>query len=190
MILPIRAIGDPVLKVKCRDIDENYPDLNSLLDNMFETMYAARGVGLAAPQIGLPIRVFIVDVSPFAEDEEDEETKKELENFKKVFINAQKVDEFGEPWKFSEGCLSIPGIHEDVERNESLTLHYFDENFKEHTETFTGLRARVIQHEYDHIDGVLFTDHLSVFKKRLIQKKLKNISIGQVQVDYKMRFPK
>lgn len=190
MILPIRAFGDPVLKVNCRDISKDYPELDKLLENMFETMYSARGVGLAAPQIGLPIRVFVVDVSPFAEDEEDEDVKKDLESFKKVFINAKKIEEFGESWKFSEGCLSIPGIHEDVERNDSITIQYLDENFNEHTETFNGLKARVIQHEYDHIDGVLFTEHLSVFKKRLIKKKLKNISIGEVQVDYKMRFPK
>lgn len=190
MILPIRAYGDPVLKVKCRDISKDYPAIDDLLENMYETMYAARGVGLAAPQIGLPIRVFVVDISPFAEDEEDEVIKKKLENFKKVFINAKKVDEFGESWKFNEGCLSIPGIHEDVERNDNLTLNYLDENFEEHTETFTGLQARVIQHEYDHIDGVLFTDYLSPFKKRIIKKKLKNISIGDVSVDYKMRFPK
>lgn len=190
MILPVRAYGDPVLRVNCRDIDKDYPALDTLLDNMFETMYASHGVGLAAPQIGLPIRIFIVDVSPFAEDEEEEELIKELQAFKKVFVNAQKVEETGEEWKFNEGCLSIPGIREDVSRHENITLEYLDENFKKHTTTFTGLPARVIQHEYDHIEGVLFTDYLSVFKKRLIKKKLNNITKGEVSVDYKMRFPK
>lgn len=190
MILPVRAYGDPVLRVNCRDIDKDYPALDTLLDNMFETMYASHGVGLAAPQIGLPIRIFIVDVSPFAEDEEEEELIKELQAFKKIFVNARKVEETGEEWKFNEGCLSIPGIREDVSRHENITLEYLDENFKKHTTTFTGLPARVIQHEYDHIEGVLFTDYLSVFKKRLIKKKLNNITKGEVSVDYKMRFPK
>ena len=190
MILPVRAYGDPVLRTMCKDIDKDYPELDTLLENMFETMYASHGVGLAAPQIGLPIRLFIVDVSPFAEDEEDEELIAELKDFKKVFINAKVVEETGEAWKFNEGCLSIPGIREDVSRLENVTLEYYDENFEKHTTTFTGLPARVIQHEYDHIDGILFTDYLSVFKKRLIKKKLKNISTGNVSVDYKMRFPK
>ena len=190
MILPVRAFGDPVLREKCENIDQNYPDLNDLLDNMFETMYASSGVGLAAPQIGLPIRIFVVDVSPFAEDEEDEDLKKELQNFRKIFINAQKIEETGEEWKFNEGCLSIPGVREDVSRPDTITLRYFDENFEEKTASFTGLPARVIQHEYDHIEGVLFTDYLSAFKKRLIKKKLNNIKNGKVDVDYKMRFPK
>lgn len=190
MILPVRAYGDSVLRAKGEEITKDYPNLEQLISDMFETMEASHGVGIAAPQIGLAIRLFVIDASPFAEDEEDEESKKELENFRKVFINAQKIEESGEEWKFTEGCLSIPGIREDVSRKETITLRYMDENFNEKTETFSGLAARVIQHEYDHIEGVLFTDYLTPFKKRLIKKKLNNITIGKVNVDYKMRFPK
>ncbi len=190
MILPIRAYGDPVLRAKCAVIEQNHPNLQELIENMFETMYNSNGVGLAAPQIGEPIRLFIVDASPFAEDDSNSHIADELKTFKKVFINPTKLDETGETWKFSEGCLSIPGIHEDVQRKDTITLKYFDENFNEKTETFSDLRARVIQHEYDHVEGILFTDYLSSFKKRLIQKKLNNITQGNVDVHYKMRFPK
>ena len=190
MILPVRAYGDPILRVMCEDISPDYPELNTLIENMFETMYASSGVGIAAPQVGLGIRMFVVDISPFAEDEEDENLKKELENFKKVFINAKKIEETGEEWKFNEGCLSIPGVREDITRPDKITLRYLDENFEEKTETFSGLPARVIQHEYDHIDGILFTDYLSAFKKRLIKKKLNNIKNGNVDIDYRMKFPK
>ncbi|MDO5654601.1 MAG: peptide deformylase [Flavobacteriaceae bacterium] len=190
MILPVRAYGDQVLRKKCESVPVDYANLKELIDNMFETMYAASGVGLAAPQIGLAIRLFVVDIRAFAEDEEDEEVKAEFEDFKRVFINAEKIEETGELWKFNEGCLSIPGVREDVLRHETLTLRYLDENFAEKTEVFSGLAARVIQHEYDHIEGVLFTDYLSPFKKRLIKKKLNNVKIGNVDVDYKMRFPK
>lgn len=190
MTLAVRAYGDPVLKKKCKPISADYPQLKELLDNMFETMLASSGVGLAAPQIGLPIRIFIVDCSPFAEDENYANIAEDLKSFKKVFINAEKMEETGEDWKFNEGCLSIPGVREDVSRPEKITLRYMDENFEEKTETFTDIRARVIQHEYDHIEGVLFTDYLSAFKKRLIKKKLNNISKGKVNVDYKMKFPK
>ncbi|MDY8133999.1 peptide deformylase [Aquimarina sp. 2201CG5-10] len=190
MILPIVAYGDPVLKKKAKEIDKDYPKLSELLDNMFETMYNASGVGLAAPQIGLPIRLFIVDAEPFSEDDElsDEESEK-LRGFKKVFINATILEETGEEWAFSEGCLSIPDIREDVFRNEIVKIKYFDENFVEHTETYDGLAARVIQHEYDHIEGILFTDKLSSLKKRLIKGKLANISKGKINSDYRMRFP-
>lgn len=190
MILPVRAYGDAVLREKCKPITKDYPDLGELIENMFETMEASYGVGLAAPQIGLPIRIFVVDVRPFAEDKDYEEIKDELKDFRRVFINAKKIEESGEEWKFNEGCLSIPGIRENIKRKETLKLRYLDENFQEKTEIFTDLRARVIQHEYDHIEGILFTDYLSPFKKKLIQKKLKNISTGNVEVDYKMRFPK
>ena len=190
MILPVRAYGDPVLRLKCETVSPDYPQLNELIDSMFQTMYASSGVGIAAPQVGYAIRLFVVDVSPFAEDEEDEELKSKLENFKKIFINAEKIEETGETWKFNEGCLSIPGVREDISRHDNITLRYMDENFEEKTETFSGLAARVIQHEYDHIEGILFTDYLSAFKKRLIKKKLNNIKIGNVEVDYKMRFPK
>lgn len=189
MILPVRAYGDSVLRAKCDPITKDYPKLEELIENMFETMYASSGVGIAAPQIGLPIRIFIVDATPFAEDEEGEEAEI-LKDFKKVFINAEKIEETGEEWKFNEGCLSIPGVREDVSRKEHITLKYLDENFVEKTETFTGTAARVVQHEYDHIEGILFTDYLSAFKKRLIKKKLNNIKSGKVNVDYKMRFPK
>lgn len=190
MILPVRAYGDTVLRTKGETIGPDYPNLKELIDDMFETMESSHGVGIAAPQVGLPIRLFVVDVTPFAEDEDDEDVRNELINFRKVFINAEKIEENGEEWKFNEGCLSIPGIREDVSRKETITLHYWDENFEEKTETFSGLAARVIQHEYDHIEGILFTDYLSAFKKRLIKNKLKNITNGNVNVDYKMRFPK
>ena len=153
-------------------------------------MYNAYGVGLAAPQIGRAIRLFIVDTAPFSEDLELEESEKEfLKNFDRVFINAKIIEETGEEWPFSEGCLSIPNIREDVIRQDTITIKYQDENFEEHTETLTGLAARVVQHEYDHIEGILFTDKVSSLKKRLLKKKLENISKGKVEVDYKMRFP-
>ncbi len=190
MILPIRAYGDKVLRKKCEDISEDYPELDSLIANMKETMDNAYGVGLAAPQIGLPIRLFMVDASPMAEDEEYADIAEELKNFKRVFINAKKIEESGPKWKFNEGCLSIPNIRENVERQDTITLEYYDEKFKKKKETFTDIRARIIQHEYDHIEGVLFTDYLSSLKKKLLQKKLKNISTGNVTVEYKMKFPK
>tara|TARA_R110000868_G_scaffold8774_6_gene44926 strand:+ start:3639 stop:4229 length:591 start_codon:yes stop_codon:yes gene_type:complete len=190
MILPIVAYGDPVLKKIGTEITKDYPKLDELLVNMFETMYNAFGVGLAAPQIGLPIRIFLVDTSPFSEDEDfTDEEKNELKNFKRVFINAKITKEEGDEWAFNEGCLSIPDVREDVFRQPKVTIEYVDENFKSHTETFEGLIARVIQHEYDHIEGVLFTDKLSSLKKRLIKGRLSNISKGEIHVDYRMRFP-
>lgn len=191
MILPIVAYGDPVLKKKAKDISEDYPKLQELIENMWETMYGAYGVGLAAPQVGLPIRLFLIDPSPFMEDEDlSEEDKVQLQGLKKVFINAQIIEEIGDEWAFNEGCLSIPEVREDVFRQPKVTIEYYDENFKKHTEDYTGLAARVIQHEYDHIEGVLFTDKLSTLKKRLIKGKLENISKGKIQIDYRMRFPK
>ncbi len=189
MILPIRAYGDPVLRKKCEEISEEYPELDTLISNMKETMDNAYGVGLAAPQIGLPIRLFLVDASPMAEDEEYADIAEELKTFRRVFINAQKIEETGDKWKFNEGCLSIPNVRENVERQDTITLEYYDENFQKKTETFSDIRARIIQHEYDHIEGILFTDYLSSLKKKLIKKKLKNISTGNVSVDYKMKFP-
>jgi len=190
MILPIVAYGDAVLRKKATDIKKEYPKLKELLSNMWETMYKANGVGLAAPQIGLPIRIFLVDTSPFAEDEtmSDEEQKK-LSGFKKVFINAKIIEETGDEWAFNEGCLSIPDVREDVRRKDTISITYLDENFKSHTESYDGLLARVIQHEYDHIEGILFTDKLSTLKKRLLKGRLKNISQGKIVVDYRMRFP-
>jgi peptide deformylase len=189
MILPIVAYGDPVLKKEAEEIDENYPKLNELIENMFETMYQASGVGLAAPQIGLSIRLFIVDGTPFAEDADEDPKARGMEDFKKVFINPIIEEETGEKWGFAEGCLSIPTIREEVFRKEEVTISYYDQNWKLHEETFDGYKARIIQHEYDHVDGVLFTDHLSPLKKRLITKKLTNISKGEVEHNYKMKFP-
>ncbi len=194
MILPIVAYGDPVLKKEAEEIDKQYSGLNQLIEDMFETMYAASGVGLAAPQIGKSIRLFVVDGSPFAEDdEEDNETPdpkaKGMEHFKKVFINPIIEEEEGEEWAFNEGCLSIPKIREEVFRKEKVIISYYDENFDFHKDTYDGYAARIIQHEYDHIEGVLFTDHLSPLKRRLLTKRLQNISKGVVDVDYKMKFP-
>lgn len=190
MILPIVAYGDPVLRKVCLEVDQETEDLDSHISNMFETMYNAKGVGIAAPQVGLPLRIFIVDTSPFSEDEEfSEEEKEMLKNFKKTFINAKILEESGDEWAFNEGCLSIPEVREDVTRPPKITIQYVDENFVLHTEEYDGLIARVIQHEYDHIEGKLFTDKLSSFKKRLLKGKLNNISKGKINVDYKMRFP-
>jgi peptide deformylase len=190
MILPIIAYGDPVLRKIGKSIDKDYPALESLLENMFETMYGAKGIGLAAPQIGLPIRIFIVDATPFKDDEELElEERNFLSTFKQVFINAQIIDETGDEWVFNEGCLSIPDVREDVFRNETVKIEYLDEKFEKHTKEFSGIAARIIQHEYDHIQGILFTDKLSSLKKRLIKGKLANISKGKIRIDYRMRFP-
>ncbi|MDN3493424.1 peptide deformylase [Winogradskyella bathintestinalis] len=190
MILPIVAYGDAVLKRKAKAIDKDYPKLDELINNMYETMYGAYGVGLAAPQIGLAIRMFMVDTSPFAEDEALSETeRKQLQNFKKTFINAEILEEAGDEWAFNEGCLSIPDVREDVFRQPKIKIQYQDENFETHVDEYDGLIARVIQHEYDHIEGVLFTDKLSSFKKRLIKGRLTNISKGKIKIDYRMRFP-
>jgi peptide deformylase len=190
MILPIIAYGDPVLRKKATVVSSNYPKLKELIANMYETMYNAYGVGLAAPQIGLAIRVFLVDTSPFADDELlTEEEQQELKDFKCTFINAKILVEEGDDWAFNEGCLSIPNIREDVFRKPIIKVQYQDEEFNEHVKEFDGLLARVIQHEYDHIEGILFTDKLSSFKKRLIKAKLLNISKGNIDIDYKMRFP-
>lgn len=189
MILPIRAYGDPVLRQVATDIDKDYKNLSQLIENMFDTMADAYGVGLAAPQIGLAIRLFVVDLTPFAEDEEYADIAEDLKNFKKVFINPKILEKKGEEWKFNEGCLSIPGVREDVSRPEIIVIEYFDENWKKHKEEISDIRARVIQHEYDHIEGILFTDYLSAFKKKLVQNKLKSISKGKVKADYKMQFP-
>lgn len=184
MILPIVAYGDPVLKKVAEEIDSDYPGLENLIADMFETMYSSKGVGLAAPQINKSIRLFIIDASPFADE------YPELEGWKKTFINPRILEEEGEEWDFNEGCLSIPGIREDVERKPELILEYEDENFELHEEKFDGVVARVIQHEYDHLEGVLFTDHLSPLKKRLLKGKLNDISKGIVDVNYKMKFAK
>ncbi len=182
MIYPIVAYGHPVLKKRAKEIDKDYPELQKLIADMYETLHLTQGVGLAAPQINLSIRLFITDGKGYAEEESA------LENFRKVFVNPVLVEEDGMEWKFNEGCLSIPGIREDVERKEMVKLKYLDENFTEHTETFHGIAARIIQHEYDHLEGILFTDKLSAFKRRLLKGKLTDISKGLVDVDYKMKF--
>ncbi len=190
MILPIVAYGDPVLRKVAVAIDGEFPDLEKLINNMKETMYNASGVGLAAPQIGKAIRLFLIDASPFAEDDDlSEEERTVLKSFNRVFINPKILEEEGEEWLFNEGCLSIPEVREDVSRQPKITIEYQDENFTIHTETLEGLAARVFQHEYDHIEGILFTDKLSTLKKRIIKKKLENISKGKISADYRMRFP-
>ncbi len=183
MILPIYAYGMPVLRKKAEDITPEYEGLNTLLENMFETMYDSSGIGLAAPQIGLPIRLFIVDGT---EIEDDPSTK----DFKQVFINAQILEEFDTPWEYEEGCLSIPFVRANVKRHAKVTIQYMDENFQQKTETFEGMAARIIQHEYDHIEGILFTDRIHPLKRNMLKKKLQNISHGLVNAPYKMKFPK
>jgi peptide deformylase len=196
MVLPIVAYGDPVLRKVAVEIDKDYPALQDLIANMFETMHKALGVGLAAPQVGKAIRLFLVETRPFSHKEEDDEDdeftpeeRAQLADFKRVFINAKIIQEEGEEWAFNEGCLSIPKIREDVMRKPNLRIQYYDEKFEFFDETYEGLIARVIQHEYDHIEGKLFTDKISPLRRRLIQGKLKDISKGKVQVGYKMRFP-
>lgn len=184
MILPIVAYGDPVLRKKCAPISPDYPQLRTLIANMFETMYNANGVGIAAPQVGLSIRLFVIDATPY----EDEDPA--LKDFKKVFINAEILEGEGEQEAASEGCLSIPDIREDINRQPEITIRYQDENFAECTETFSGIAARVVQHEYDHIEGKLFTDYLSPLRKRMLQGRLNAISKGEIKAEYKMRFPR
>ncbi|MCB9201980.1 MAG: peptide deformylase [Flavobacteriales bacterium] len=187
MILPIYLYGDTILRKKCKDIEKSHQNLSELIENMFETMYNAQGVGLAAPQIGLDLRIFIVDASPMGEDEQFSDIQEELKDFKRVFINAKKINEEGESWKFTEGCLSIPDIRENVSRPEKITLEYYDENFEKKTETFTDIRARIVQHEYDHIEGILFLDYLSALKRKLLTKKLTKIAKGLANIDYKTK---
>jgi len=180
MIYPIVAYGDSVLRKKGREIEKDELDLAILSKAMFETMYAAHGVGLACPQIGMSLRMFVIDGEPMEED---------MTDFKRTFVNPQLLNSHGEPWSFEEGCLSIPGIREEVQREPVIKIRYFDEKWDEHEEELTGLRARIVQHEYDHVQGVLFTDRLSNFKKKILKGKLAAISKGKVEVDYIMRFP-
>ena len=185
MILSVVAYGDPVLRKVGVDIDKSYPELAKLIADMFETMEKAKGVGLAAPQIGKAIRLFVIDGSPFAEDDEHPE----LKDFRKIFINAHMVEETGDEWPYSEGCLSIPKIREEVKRKPTVKLKYMDENFRQNEEVFTGMAARIIQHEYDHIDGKLFIDRVSTLRRTLLKSKLADITKGNVEVEYKMKFP-
>lgn len=182
MILPVYAFGSAVLRQKAADIDRDYPGLDELIDNMFETMYASNGIGLAAPQIGLGIRLFIVDGS------EIEDIKPE--GFKEVFINPEILEEFDYKWDYEEGCLSIPHVRADVNRHSKLVIRYRDAEWVEHTREFDGMAARIIQHEYDHIEGILFTDRINPLKRTMLKSRLQNISQGRVNVNYKMKFPK
>jgi len=182
MIYPIVLFGDPVLKRKAQTIEKGALDLDPVIIDMFETMDEANGVGLAAPQIGLSIRLFVLDTTPMVEDDEEE-------GVRMVFINPEIVDESGEEWAFEEGCLSIPGIREDVIRLDTVKIKYQDEEWNWHEDELDGMLARVIQHEYDHIEGVLFTDYLTSFKKRILKKRLENISRGKVDVDYRYKAP-
>lgn len=189
MIVPIVGYGDPVLRKVGVDISADYPNLKEVINNMYDTMYNAYGVGLAAPQIGLAIRLFVIDTEPFSDSEDlSKEEQEQLKGFKKTFINAKMLKEEGEEWGFNEGCLSIPDVREDVYRHERITIEYYDEDFNKKTEVYDGLIARVIQHEYDHIEGILFTDLISTLKRTLIKKKLQNIMDGKARPDYKMRF--
>lgn len=189
MILPIYGYGEPVLRKVCEEITLEYPNLKETIASMYDTMYHAHGVGLAAPQVGLAIRLFVIDTEPFSDS--DDVSKEEvilLKDFKKTFINANIIKEEGDVWGFNEGCLSIPDVREDVFRHDTITIEYFDEDFNKKTEVYDGLIARVIQHEYDHIEGILFTDHISSLKKKLVAKKLQNIMDGKARPDYKMKF--
>jgi peptide deformylase len=192
MILPIVAYGSPVLRKVCNDIDAGYPGLEKLLADMWETMYNSNGVGLAAPQINAPIRLFMIDSEQIFRNQEDDEKGEfpDEPGFKGVFINAHIKELSGDEWKYNEGCLSIPKIREDVFRNETVTLKYVDENFAAHTKTFNGITARVILHEYDHIEGKLFIDHIKPLKRKLLSGKLNDITKGKIKVDYRMVFPK
>ena len=189
MIYPIYVYGMPVLRKRAQDIDEDYEGLQQLIEDMFETMFQADGVGLAAPQIGKSIRLIVIDGSRIGEDSEEGDPN-ELKDFKRVLINARTIEESGEKWEFNEGCLSIPGIREDVKRKPEIIIEYQDEYFETHEERFDGVRARVVQHEMDHINGILFTDRIVPLRKRLLNGKLKSISKGQTEAAYPIRFPK
>lgn len=196
MILPIYAYGHPVLRKECEDIEEGYKDLDELIKNMYETMYSATGVGLAGPQVGLSLRIFITDATTYAQDYKDSKDPNErkeyevLKDFKKVFINPIIIEESGDEWAFEEGCLSIPDIRADVNRPERVVVEYYDQNWKLKEEVYEGFAARIIQHEYDHIEGVLFTDLVNPVRKRLIQNRLRRIKNGQIETRYKMKFAK
>jgi peptide deformylase len=191
MILPIVAYGHPILRKVCRSIDATFPDLEKLIDDMWETMYESNGVGLAAPQVNRDIRLFVVDSAQIFENADEEDIRfPDNPGIKQVFINAQVVELGGDEWMYNEGCLSIPKIREDIYRHESVTLTFMDENFIQHTKTFHGITGRVILHEYDHIEGKLFIDHLKLLKRKLLKGKLDDISKGKIKVDYRMLFPK
>jgi peptide deformylase len=192
MVLPIVAYGSPVLRKVCDDIAPDYPELDKLIADMWETMYNSNGVGLAAPQVNVPIRLFVMDSEQIFKNQEEDEKDDypDAPGFKGVFINARIIKLNGKEWAYNEGCLSIPKIREDVYRNEELTLEYEDENFEIHTRIFNGITARVILHEHDHIEGKLFIDHLKPLKRKLMKRKLDDITKGKIKVDYRMVFPK
>ncbi|WP_297096905.1 peptide deformylase [uncultured Draconibacterium sp.] len=184
MKYPVTVYGDPLLRKKAKTIEKDHPKLDEIIENMWETMYYSDGVGLAAPQVGLSIRMFVIDASSGADEEP------ELEGFKKVFINPEIIETKGDEWTMNEGCLSLPEIREDVDRPDEVTIKYLDENFEEHTETYKGFAGRVIQHEYDHLEGILFVDYLSPLRKRLLKSKLIAISKGKVRPHYRIKVPK
>jgi peptide deformylase len=183
MKYPVTVYGDPLLRKRAKEVDKDHPNLNEILENMWETMYYADGVGLAAPQVGLSLRIFVIDATSGADEEP------ELQDFKKVFINPEIIETCGSEWVMNEGCLSLPEIREDVVRPDEVIIRYFDENFQEHEETYTGFAGRVIQHEYDHLEGKLFIDYLTPLKKRLLKSKLSNISKGKVNIHYRIKVP-
>lgn len=183
MIYPVTVYGDPVLRQVAGEIEPDYPNLAEVLENLWETMYHADGVGLAAPQVGLPIRIFVIDATAAAAE------NPELEGFRKTFINAEILESTGQPWVMEEGCLSLPEIREDVTRPDSVRIRYQDENFVEHEDVYSGYIARIIQHEYDHIEGKLFIDYLSPLRRKLLKSRLSNISKGKVQPHYKIKVP-
>lgn len=181
MIYPIVVYGSPILRKVAREIGPDYQNLHQLVDDMFETMYASDGVGLAAPQIGKSIRLFVIDGKPMAEDDPS------LEGFKKVFINPQILDESGDPWTYTEGCLSLPNLREEVQRKGDIRIRYFDTDFKEYNETYDGIKARIIQHEYDHLEGVLFIDKITPLRKKLLKSKLNEIAKGKAPANYRTK---
>lgn len=183
MKYPVTVYGDPILRKKAKEIDPGMENLNEIIANMWETMYYSDGVGLAAPQVGMSIRLFVVDASSGADEEP------ELKDFKKVFINPEIIELSGDDWVMNEGCLSLPEIREDVTRPDIVRIKYFDENFVEHEDVFKGFAGRVIQHEYDHLEGKLFIDYLSPLRKRLLKSKLTSIALGKVQPHYKIKIP-
>jgi peptide deformylase len=188
MIYPIYVYGTTILRKKTSEIDKNYPGLKKLIQDMYETMTFSEGVGLAAPQIGLAIRLFVVDATGSGKEEEGIETDEDLSDFKKAFINPKITKYWGEPWTFNEGCLSIPDLREDVDRPEKVRIQYYDEAFNFHDEEFDGTRARIIQHEYDHLEGIMFVDKINPLRKRIIAGRLKAISMGKVDTHYKIKF--
>ena len=192
MILPIVAYGSPILRKVCVDIDSSYPELDKLLADMWETMYNSYGVGLAAPQINKGIRLFLIDSTQIFKNLEDDEIGiyPDEPGFKGVFINARITNLEGEEWSYNEGCLSIPKVREDVFRNEQITIEYLDEKFEPQTKIFNGITARVILHEYDHIEGKLFIDYIKPIKRVMLKRKLEDITKGKIKVDYRMQFPK